>query len=183
MNFPNSLAQRWREKRFTSFNRALRDRFDARVYKIGLRMDFTCPNRDGKVAVGGCICCNNASHTAQDYRPRTSVTTQLEKGALAIQRRHKAEQFIAYFQSYTNTYDSTAKLARLYEEALRFPGVVGLSITQRGRIALRDETLDLLRDLAKQTYLWLRDRTRIHVRPYARVGQSRSWLEGIYRRG
>ena len=49
MNFPDSLAQRWREKRFNSFNRVLRDRFDARVYKIGLRMDFTCPNRDGKV--------------------------------------------------------------------------------------------------------------------------------------
>ncbi len=90
MNFPNSLAQRWREKRFNSFNRVLRDRFDARVYKVGLRMDFTCPNRDGKVAVGGCIYCNNASHTAQDYRPRTSVTTQLEKGALAIHRRHTA---------------------------------------------------------------------------------------------
>ena len=84
----------------------LRDRFDARVYKIGLRLDFTCPNRDGKVAVGGCIYCNNASHTPQDYRPRTSVTTQLEKGALAIHQRHKAEKFIAYFQSYTNTYDS-----------------------------------------------------------------------------
>lgn len=154
MNFPNSLAQHWREKRFNSFNRALRDRFDARVYKIGLRMDFTCPNRDGKVAVGGCIYCNNASHTAQDYRPRTSVTTQLEKGALAIHRRHKAEQFIAYFQSYTNTYDSTAKLAQLYEEALRFPGVVGLSIATRPD-CLADDTLNLLRDLSKQTYLWL----------------------------
>ena len=136
MNFPNSLAQRWRGKRFNSFNRALRDRFDARVYKIGLRMDFTCPNRDGKVAVGGCIYCNNASHTAQDYRPRTSVTTQLEKGALAIQRRHKAEQFIAYFQSYTNTYDSTAKLDRLYRGGVcAFPASSDCR-SQRGRIAL-----------------------------------------------
>src|SRR5260370_40451063 len=109
MNFPNSLAQRWREKRFNSFNRALRDRFDARVYKIGLRMDFTCPNRDGKVAVGGCIFCKNASHTAQDYRPRTSVTTQLEKSALAIPRRPKGGQVIACFQKYTDTYESNAQ--------------------------------------------------------------------------
>src|SRR5438093_11452368 len=154
MNFPSSLQTLWCGKRYNSFNRVLKDIFAARVYKIGLRMDFTCPNRDGKVAVGGCIYCNNASHTAQDYRPRTSVMLQLETGALAIQRRHKAEQFIAYFQSYTNTYDSTAKLARLYEEALRFPGVVGLSIATRPD-CLADETLDLLRDLAKQTYLWL----------------------------
>lgn len=154
MKFPTSLAQRWHSKRFRSFNGVLRDHFGERVYKIGLRMDFTCPNRDGNVAVGGCIYCNNASHTAQDYRPRTSVTEQLEKGALAIARRHKAEKFIAYFQSYTNTYDDTAKLARLYEEALLFPGVVGLSIATRPD-CLPDATLDLLTELSQQTYLWL----------------------------
>ncbi len=154
MNFPISLARRWHGKRFHSFNGVLRDRFGARVYKIGLRLDFTCPNRDGKVAVGGCIYCNNASHTAQDYRPRTSVTEQLEKGALAIARRHRAEKFIAYFQSYTNTYDDPAKLAQLYEEALRFPGVVGLAIATRPD-CLPDETLDLLAELSKRTYLWL----------------------------
>lgn len=154
MNFPKSLEKRWRDKRFNSFNRVLRDRFDARVYKIGLRLDFTCPNRDGKVAVGGCIYCNNASHTAQDYRPRTSVTAQLEKGALALQKRHKAERFIAYFQSYTNTYDSSLKLEKLYREALEFPGVIGLSIATRPD-CLPDDTLDLLSELSKQTYLWL----------------------------
>jgi uncharacterized protein len=154
MNFPNSLAIRWRGKRFNSFNRVLREGFEARVYKIGLRLDFTCPNRDGKVAVGGCIYCNNASHTSQDYRPRSSVTAQLEAGAVAIQRRHRAQRFIAYFQSYTNTYDATAKLEILYREALDFPGVVGLSIATRPD-CLPDDTLDLLSNLSKQTYLWL----------------------------
>ena len=154
MKFPTSLALRWHDKRFRSFNGVLRDRFGERVYKVGLRMDFTCPNRDGNVAVGGCIYCNNASHTAQDYQPRTSVTAQLGKGALAIARRHKAENFIAYFQSYTNTYDDTAKLARIYEEALRFPGVVGLSIATRPD-CLPDSTLDLLSELSRRTYLWL----------------------------
>jgi radical SAM protein (TIGR01212 family) len=154
MNFPPSLRDRWRGKRFNSFNRALREVFNTRVYKIGLRLDFTCPNRDGRVAVGGCIYCNNASHTPRDYRPRVSVTAQLEKGALAIERRHKAENFIAYFQSYTNTYDRTAKLEKLYREALDFPGVVGLAIATRPD-CLPDDTLDLIRDLSKQTYLWL----------------------------
>ncbi len=154
MSFPISLQYRWRGKRFNSFNRVLRDRFDARVYKIGLRLDFTCPNRDGKVAVGGCIYCNNASHTPEHYRPRLSVTAQLEQGAQAITKRHKAEQFIAYFQSYTNTYDSRSKLERLYREALDFPGVVGIAIATRPD-CLANDVLDLIGGLAEQTYLWL----------------------------
>lgn len=154
MNFPMSLRNRWHGKRFNSYNRELREIFNKRVYKIGLRLDFTCPNRDGTVAVGGCIYCNNASHTPQDYRPRTSVTIQLEQGALALQRRHRAERFIAYFQSYTNTYDATSKLEKLYREALDFPGVVGLAIATRPD-CLPNETLDLISDLSKETYLWL----------------------------
>lgn len=154
MSFPPSLKSRWRGKRYNSFNQALKDAFDARVYKIGLRLDFTCPNRDGAVAVGGCAYCNNDSHTPQDYRPRTSVTEQLEKGAAALSRRHRAEKFIAYFQSYTNTYGSVAKLERLYREALDFPGVVGLSISTRPD-CVPDDVLDLIADLSRQTYLWL----------------------------
>ena len=154
MNFPTSLRDQWRGKRFNSYNRSLWEIFGTRVYKVGLRLDFTCPNRDGTVAVGGCIYCNNASHTPQGYRPRTSVTEQLEAGAQAIQRRHKADRFIAYFQSYTNTYDSVTKLEKLYREALDFPGVVGLAIATRPD-CLPDETLDLIGTLSKQTYLWL----------------------------
>jgi radical SAM protein (TIGR01212 family) len=154
MSLPISLQRCWRGKRFNSYNRILRDQFNARVYKIGLRLDFTCPNRDGKVAVGGCIYCNNASHTPQDYQPRTSVTAQLERGALAVQRRHRAEKFIAYFQSYTNTYDSVSKLESLYREALKFPGVVGMSIATRPD-CLGDDVLELLENLSSETYLWL----------------------------
>ena len=154
MNLPNYLHSRWRGKRFNSFNRVLRDRFRARVYKIGLRLDFTCPNRDGKVAVGGCIYCNNTSHTVQNYQPRTSVTGQLEQGARALMRRHKAEKFVAYFQSYSNTYESVTKLASLYREALDFPGVVGLAIATRPD-CLGDDVLDLLAELSERTYLWL----------------------------
>jgi len=154
MNFPIILRDLWQGKRFNSFNRELREVFDTRVYKIGLRLDFTCPNRDGTVAVGGCIYCNNSSHTPKDYRPRTSVTEQLEKGAQAIQKRHKAKQFIAYFQSYTNTYETTSKLEKLYREALDFPGVVGLAIATRPD-CLPDATLDMIGALSKHTYLWL----------------------------
>ncbi len=184
MNLPIYLHSRWRGKRFNSFNRVLRDRFSARVYKIGLRLDFTCPNRDGKIAVGGCIYCNNASHTAKDYRPRTSVTAQLAQGALALKQRHKAEKFIAYFQSYSNTYDSVAKLAKLYREALDFPGVVGLAIATRPD-CLADDILDLLGELAQRTYLWLEvGLESMYDRTLARVNRGhtlRDYIDAVER--
>ena len=77
MNFPISLQRIWGGKRYNAFNSVLKETFGTRVYKIGLRVDFTCPNRDGTVAVGGCIYCNNASHTPVAYRPRVSVIEQL----------------------------------------------------------------------------------------------------------
>lgn len=154
MKFPVSLQTQWRGRRYNSYNSALKDTFGARVYKIGLRLDFTCPNRDGTLGVGGCIYCNNASHTPQAYQPRTSVTAQLAQGAGALRKRHRAENFIAYFQSYTNTYDSASRLESLFREALDFPGVVGLSIATRPDCVPND-VLDLIADLARNTYLWL----------------------------
>ena len=154
MNFPSDLAGRWGGKRYNSFNRALKNIFAARVHKVGIRMDFTCPNRDGTVAVGGCIYCNNASHTPADFRAGMSVTAQLEKGTAALRRRHRAEKFIAYFQSYSNTYGPLEKLERLYREALSFPGVVGLSIATRPD-CVADDVLDILAALSRETYLWL----------------------------
>ena len=154
MNFPVALERRWAGKRYNAFNRVLKEAFSARVYKIGLRLEFTCPNRDGTVAVGGCIYCNNASHTPENYQPRLSVAEQLRRGAEAVRARHRAEKYIAYFQSYTNTYDSAAKLEKLYREALDFPGVVGLSISTRPD-CIPDDVLDLLSDLRSETYLWL----------------------------
>ncbi|HEY2989739.1 MAG TPA: TIGR01212 family radical SAM protein [Candidatus Binatia bacterium] len=154
MNFPRHLELDWSGKRYNSFQRNLKNAFHSRVYKVGLRMDFTCPNRDGLVATGGCIYCNNAGHTPQGFRPGMSVTEQLERGTEALRRRHRAEKFIAYFQSYSNTYGAVSKLERLYREALDFPGVVGLAISTRPD-CVPDEILDLIADLARDTYLWL----------------------------
>ena len=154
MNFPSHLARRWGGKRYHSLNRALKDTFNARVHKVGIRMDFTCPNRDGTVAVGGCIYCNNASHTPQGFRAGTSVTEQLAQGAAALKRRHRAEKFIAYFQSYSNTYGPREKLSRLYREALAFPGVAGLAVSTRPD-CVPDDVLDLLAELSRETHLWL----------------------------
>jgi len=78
----------------------------------------------------------------------------MELGMEAMRRRHKAERFIAYFQSYTNTYGPLTRLERLYREALDFPAVVGLSVATRPD-CVPDDVLDLLSDISRDTYLWL----------------------------
>jgi len=95
MNFPSQLHTHWHGERFYSFNRVLRDSFGNRVYKVGLRLDFTRPNRDAKDAVAGCLYCNKSIHTAASYRRRMSVTEQHELGAAVVRRRHNAERLIA----------------------------------------------------------------------------------------
>ena len=182
MNFPDLVAKTLARQTLQLLQSRPARHFGARVYKIGLRMDFTCPNRDGKVAVGGCIYCNNASHTPEDYRPRAIGDEQLEQGALAIQKRHKAERYIAYFQSYTNTYDSVAKLERLYREALAFPGVVGLP-SRRGPIASPMTCSICSVILSQQTYFWLEIGLESMYDRTLAMGQSRPWAEGIHRRG
>ncbi len=134
MNFPTHFHDHWRGQRDNCFNRVLRHDFAAKVYKIGVRLDFTCANCDGSVAVVGCIHCNNNSHTPAHYHE------QLEQDAAAIHRRHHADSFIAYFQSYSNTYD-TMRLQKLY--CVTIPGVVGLAIATRPD-CLAEETLELL---------------------------------------
>jgi radical SAM protein (TIGR01212 family) len=154
VNFPLHLKSKWGGKRYNSFQSNLKNTFQSRVYKVGLRMDFTCPNRDGRVAAGGCIYSNNAGHTPDGFRPGMSLTEQLERGTEALRKRHRAEKFIAYFQSYSNTYGPLTKLERFYREALDFPGVAGLAISTRPD-CVPDEVLDLIADLARHTYLWL----------------------------
>jgi len=154
MSFPVDLSKNWGGKRYNSFNHVLRRRFGARVHKVSIRTAFTCPNRDGRVAVGGCIYCNNDGHTAPTYRAGMSVREQMDRGIESITRRHRAQKFIAYFQSYTNTYDTTDRLERLYSAALDFPDVVGLSIATRPD-CLPDDVLDLITDIARDRYVWL----------------------------
>lgn len=119
------------EERFRSYNRWLQERFGERVHKVIVDAGFTCPNRDGSLATGGCTYCNNDS-----FRPPLAVRTapigeQVANGIAYLRERVEARRFIVYFQPYSNTYDSVDRLHRLYSEALSHPGVVGLAIGTR----------------------------------------------------
>ncbi|MDZ7379521.1 MAG: TIGR01212 family radical SAM protein, partial [candidate division KSB1 bacterium] len=113
-------------QRYRRFTEHLRQTFGCRVHKVSLDVGFTCPNRDGTVAIGGCIYCNNASFSPGNRR--LSVRAQLEQGKRFLRQRYGAQQFIAYFQAYTNTYGDVARLRALYDEALHSEDIVGLAI-------------------------------------------------------
>lgn len=126
---------------------------DVRVRKIGVNASLGCPNRDGTVGRSGCIYCNNAAFTpgyaledgaGSDVcsgNDQGLVSRQLEAGIRFYSLKEKADAYLAYFQSYSNTYGDTQRLIRLYEEALAHPGVCGLIIATRPD-CLADDLLD-----------------------------------------
>ncbi len=117
--------------RYNGYGPFLRARFGCRVYKVIVDAGFTCPNRDGTVAVGGCTYCNNDSFRPESVRRLSSVREQVAQGIEYLRRRYRAEKFIVYFQPFTNTHAPLDRLAPLYGQALDHPDVVGLSIGTR----------------------------------------------------
>ena len=126
--------------------------FPFKVQKISLNVGFTCPNRDGVKGYGGCTYCNNQTFNPAYCRTDKSVTQQLEEGKEFFARKYPEMKFLAYFQAYTNTYAELDKLRRMYEEALRVEGVVGLVIGTRPD-CMPEELLDYLEELNRRTFL------------------------------
>jgi radical SAM protein (TIGR01212 family) len=139
---------------YLDLNTYLKGRFGERVQKITLDAGLTCPNRDGRVGTGGCLYCN-ARGSGTGARGRgESISAQMAAGMAAMSRRYGASRFIAYFQSFSNTYASKETLRELYDAALAFPPVVGLSIGTRPD-CLEDDVLELLADYARGRLVWL----------------------------
>ena len=132
----------------------LRRRFGCKVHKVSLDAGFTCPNRDGTIGVGGCTYCVNESFSSQAGRPVRPIADQMVAGMAYMRRRYKAKKFIAYFQAYTNTYDTVERLRERYDEATRFPDVVGLAIGTRPDCVSK-EVLDLVESYSDRVEVWL----------------------------
>jgi hypothetical protein len=139
---------------YLDLNSYLRQRFGERVQKITLDAGLTCPNRDGRVGVGGCLYCNARGSGTGAWAEGLSISRQMEEGMARLRRRYGARKFIAYFQSFSNTYAPLERLAALYREALSFPEVVGLSIGTRPD-CLEDEVLDWLAGCLPKYLVWL----------------------------
>lgn len=139
-------------KPYKEFGELLTNYFPYKVQKISINAGFTCPNRDGSKAVGGCTYCNNQSFSPGYGGKQRSVSNQLKDGIAFFSYKYPTMKYLAYFQSYTNTYDSIDKLIDLYEEALSYPDVVGIIIGTRPD-CMPDELLDYFAELNKRTFL------------------------------
>lgn len=141
-------------KRYNSFSGELKRVFGCRVQRISVDAGMTCPNRDGSLDTEGCIFCGGSGSGSYGIRRELDVAAQIEDGKGVMRRKYKATSFIAYLQAYSNTYADVATLRELYNEAISVPDVVGLIIATRPD-CLPDESLDLLEEFNRQTYLWL----------------------------
>jgi len=163
-------------KQIYTYGNYLKEKFNTKVYKVGINISgFTCPNIDGTVAKGGCTFCENDSFSASANEVKElkgfhlnldskenpflgKQLLQLEQQFSSISARQKreygAEKFLVYFQSFTNTYAPFETLKALYEKALSFENVVGLSIGTRSD-SITEETLDYLSQLNKTKEIWI----------------------------
>jgi hypothetical protein len=138
------------KKRYNSYVDFFRHNYGNRIQKIVVDAGFTCPNRDGTVSFGGCTYCNNDAFHPSYSVPSKSVTQQIEEGIrFHLNRYRRAENYLAYFQSYSNTYAPLERLKELYEEALSHPSVKGLVIGTRPD-CVDGEKLDYLRKLSEK---------------------------------
>lgn len=131
---------------YYSLSEYLNDRFGKKVYKLSLDGGMTCPNRDGTLGIGGCIFCSAGGSGDFAEQPQQDIDVQIENAKKQVAKKYKGNSFIAYFQSYTNTYASIEYLEELFTKAITNPSIVALSIATRPD-CLPDDVLDLLERL------------------------------------
>ena len=122
-----------------------KDQFGCKVYKLAIDAGFTCPNRDGTLGTAGCVFCS-AWGGGEFAQHGTNIPQQLHQAKARVRTKTKDDKFIAYFQSFSNTYAPVPRLRELYESALSCDGIVGLAIGTRPD-CLPDETIELLRQI------------------------------------
>lgn len=127
---------------YKTLNEHYKEKFGSKVYKLSIDGGFTCPNRDGKVGNRGCIFCS-ANGSGEFAQKGDNIRVQLENAKRLVEHKNKSGKYIAYFQSFTNTYASLERLEKLYNEAISPEYIVGLSLATRPD-CLPDETIDLL---------------------------------------
>jgi len=133
---------------FLSLNKYLKNIFEERVQKIPLDAGLTCPNRDGTKGTKGCIYCDPYGSGTGRSRNGATIMEQMVQGVRWARKRYKAKKYIAYFQSYSNTYASPDKLRKLYSDALISSDVVGLFIGTRPD-CIDDAVLDVIEECGK----------------------------------
>jgi radical SAM protein (TIGR01212 family) len=139
-------------KPYKTFGDLLRTVFPFKVQKISIDAGFTCPNRDGTKGRGGCTYCNNQTFSPPYVAWAKSVAQQVDEGIRFFAHKYPKMKYLAYFQSYTNTYGRVKEVMKKYREALKHPDVVGLLVGTRPD-CMPEELLDALENLSKRYFL------------------------------
>lgn len=137
-------------KRYNSFVGYFKEKYGCRLQKIVIDAGFTCPNRDGSVSVGGCTYCNNDAFHPNYSTPDKSILCQIEEGIEFHKNRYRTtDDYLAYFQPYSNTYAPLEDLKKLYTQAFEHPAVKGIVVGTRPD-CIDDYKLDYLQELSKE---------------------------------
>lgn len=131
------------EKRYYPYSQYLRKTFNKKVYKITLDAGFYCPNRDGTISTGGCLFCDEVGSFSRCNEQKLTVKEQINSSIEKLSSQFKAEAFIAYFQSYSNTYAPVEKLKTIYDSVFENEKIVSISIGTRPD-CVDSEKLDLI---------------------------------------
>ena len=150
----NTKQKLWGDKPYVSLDYTLKQQFGKKVYRIALDGGMTCPNRDGSLDSRGCIFCSAGGSGDFAGNRKDSITLQIENGIRQIQEKRPCQDFIAYFQAFTNTYAPVEYLKEIYMEALSHPQVRALSIGTRPD-CLSEEILNLLEECNKIKPVWI----------------------------
>ncbi|MBO7195688.1 MAG: TIGR01212 family radical SAM protein [Alistipes sp.] len=143
------------ERRFNSYAAYFKRTFGSRMQKVTINAGFGCPNRDGSISWGGCTFCRNDAFTPSYCQSHKSITQQIEEGIEFHRRRYRtAQRYLAYFQSFSNTYAPLEQLKRCYDEALAHPDVAGIVVGTRPD-CVDEQKLDYFAELSKQKYVIL----------------------------
>ncbi len=170
--------------RYNAYGRFLKEKFGVRVFKVSVDGGFSCPNRDGTVALKGCTYCNNSS-----FRPGTAsrikpVGEQVLEGMECLKKRYGAEKFIVYFQPFSNTHAPLETLIPIYESAIDHPDVVGLSVGTRPD-CVDEQKIAWFEALARTCFVTLEYGLQsIHDSTLIRINRGhdyRCWLDAMQR--
>ncbi len=144
----------WNEKKYHSLDYEMKKVFGEKTIKLIIDGGFTCPNRDGTAGDRGCIFCSERGSGDFSSERYKSIEQQIEEQKQIMSRKWKSNTYIAYFQNYTNTYDSVENLRKKFYEALDCENIKGLAIATRPD-CIDEQVLELLSELNSKTFLWI----------------------------
>jgi len=144
----------WNEKKYHSLDYEMKKVFGEKTIKLIIDGGFTCPNRDGTAGHRGCIFCSERGSGDFSSETYKSIEQQIEEQKQIMSRKWKSNTYIAYFQNYTNTYDSVENLRKKFYEALDCENIKGLAIATRPD-CIDEQVLELLSELNSKTFLWI----------------------------